>query len=295
MRETFSSHHPTICLAYFTAVIVTSVLFTSPACLIVSLAGAFSYAVYLKKMKAVKFMLCVCIPLMIIAAGVNFFFNHHGVTTLFYLNDNPVTKEALVYGAAMAGMVVSAVLWCYCVSIVMTSDKTLYVFGRVLPVISLILSVVLRSIPLFSRKIKDIRMGQKALDTAGAKAGRRQRFRSGIGAFSMMVTWALENSVDTALSMRARGYGLRGRVSYHDLRFDSRDVTLSLVMALIAAGIIAGAVTGYSTIEYYPELLLPEMNIQSILFYCTYLAFCMIPLIVDVREDVKWKYLRSAI
>lgn len=295
MRETFSSHHPAICLAYFAAVIVTSVIFTSPACLIASFAGAFSYAVYLKRMKAVRFVVCVCIPLMLIAAGVNFLFNHHGVTTLFYLNDNPVTREALVYGAAMAVMVVSTVIWCYCASMVMTSDKTLYIFGRVLPVISLILSVVLRSIPLFSRKMKDIRMGQKALDTAGDKAGRKQRFKSGVGAFSMMITWALENSVDTALSMRARGYGLRGRTSYHDQRFDRRDGVLCLIMAVIAACVITGAVMGLSTIEYYPELLLPEANIQSIFFYSAYLAFCMVPLIVDIREDMKWKYLRSAI
>ena len=269
MREAFSSHHPSICLAYFAAVIVTSVVFTSPVCLLASFAGAFSYAVYLKRMKAVRFMVLVCIPLMIIAAGVNFLFNHHGVTTLFYINDNPVTKEALVFGAAMAVMVVSTVIWCYCASMVMTSDKTLYIFGRVLPVISLILSVVLRSIPLFSRKIKDIRMGQKALDTAGDRAGRKQRFKS--------------------------GYGLKGRVSYHDQRFDRRDGILCLVLAVFAACIITGAAMGFGTIEYYPELLLPEINVKNIIFFSGYLIFCMIPLIIDIREDMKWKYLRSAI
>ena len=295
MRDTFSSYHPIICLAYFAAVIVMSAVFMAPVCLAASFAGAFAYAVYLKRMKAVKFILCVCIPLVILAAGVNFLFNHHGVTTLFYINDNPVTKEALVFGGAMAVMVMSAVIWCYCASMVMTSDKTLYIFGRALPVISLILSVVLRSIPLFSRKMKDIRMGQKAVDTAGENAGKRQRFKSGIRAFSMMITWALENSVDTALSMRARGYGLRGRVSYHDQRFDKRDTALTLIMAVLAAGIIAGAALGFNTMEYYPETIFPEINAQSVLLYCAYLIFCMLPLLIDIGEDLKWKYLRSAI
>lgn len=295
MRDSFSSYHPIICLLFFAAVIVMSAVFMAPLCLAASFAGASAYAVYLKKTKALKFMLCVCIPLVVIAAGVNFLFNHHGVTILFYISDNPVTKEALMFGGAMALMVVSTVIWCYCASIVMTSDKTLYIFGRVMPVISLILSVVLRSIPLFSRKMKDIRMGQKAIGAAGEEAGRKQRFKSGISAFSMMITWALENSVDTALSMRARGYGLKGRVSYHDQRFDRRDAVLTLIMAVFAAGITGGTVLGYNTMEYYPETVFPVINARSMLFYCAYFIFCMLPLLTDIVEDIKWKYLRSAI
>ncbi len=38
-----------------------------------------------------------------------------------------------------------------------------------------------------------------------------------------MVTWSLENAIETADSMRARGYGLPGRTSFSIYRFDSRD------------------------------------------------------------------------
>lgn len=38
-------------------------------------------------------------------AALNALFNHAGVTMLFYLpNGNPVTREALCYGAAAAAM-----------------------------------------------------------------------------------------------------------------------------------------------------------------------------------------------
>ena len=42
-------------------------------------------------------------------------------------------------------------------------------------------------------------------------------------ALSVTVTWALENAVVTADSMKSRGYGLPGRTAFARQRFDGRD------------------------------------------------------------------------
>lgn len=87
----------------------------------------------------------------LLVAVTNPLFSHNGVTPLFYLNGNPVTLEAFVYGAAIAVMVVGVMLWCRCYSAVMTSDKFLYLFGRAIPKLALVLSMALRFIPMFKR------------------------------------------------------------------------------------------------------------------------------------------------
>lgn len=73
-------------------------------------------------------------PFLVLMAALNALFNHAGVTMLFYLpNGNPVTREALCYGAAAAAMFAAVILWFQCCNVVMTAEKYLYVFGSALP------------------------------------------------------------------------------------------------------------------------------------------------------------------
>ena len=49
---------------------------------------------------------------------------------------------------------------------------------------------------------------------------------------SILVTWILEDSIDTADSMNARGYGLNGRTSFSIYRLDKRDKIILLIIVL---------------------------------------------------------------
>ena len=40
------------------------------------------------------------------------------------------------------------------------------------------------------------------------------RIRHGLNMLSILVTWALENAIETSDSMRSRGYGLRGGLRF---------------------------------------------------------------------------------
>jgi energy-coupling factor transport system permease protein len=46
---------------------------------------------------------------------------------------NPLTLESIFYGLAAAVMLAAVVLWFGCYNEVMTSDKFIYLFGRVIP------------------------------------------------------------------------------------------------------------------------------------------------------------------
>ena len=147
-KDAFSGYHPIINFLYYALVLLFSMCLMHPIYLIISLTGALAYDIYLKGRKAVRFAVMGLLPMAVIAALVNPAFNHEGQTMLTYLpSGNPLTLESILYGVAAAVMLASVVLWFSSYNEVMTSDKFVYLFGRMIPALSLVLSMALRFIP----------------------------------------------------------------------------------------------------------------------------------------------------
>ena len=134
VRDAFSGYHPAVCFLYFVLVLGLTMLVMHPVSLAVSLGSAIAYSVMLNGRRAVRFQLRIILPMMLLAALVNPAFNHAGVTVLAYLpSGNPLTLESILYGIAAAAMLAAAMSWFSCYTAVMTSDKFVYLFGRVIP------------------------------------------------------------------------------------------------------------------------------------------------------------------
>ena len=218
----FSKFHPIVNFTYFGFVILYSMIFMHPVCLFISLACAFTYSVLIKGKKAVKFGVVYMIPMMLMSALINPAFNHEGATILTYLSSgNPLTLESITYGIAAAVMLVSVMLWFSCYNAVMTSDKFIYLFGKIIPAMSLILSMVLRFVPRFKAELANISYAQKCIGRDMSNGTIMQRTKNAVRILSIMVTWALENAIETADSMKCRGYGLPGRTAFSIYSFDS--------------------------------------------------------------------------
>ena len=72
------------------------------------------------------------LPAILLTALINPIFNHEGVTILGYLpSGNPVTQESVIYGICAALMIVSVICHFSCYNEVMTSDKFIYIFGKI--------------------------------------------------------------------------------------------------------------------------------------------------------------------
>ncbi len=290
MEDSFSGYHPVINFVYFVAVLVFSMFILHPVFLAVSLFSAFVYSGVLKGwIKALKSAL-ICLPVIIIVMLINPMFNHYGVTILFYLyNGNPVTLESIVYGIAMGVTLITVFIWFSCYSKVMTSDKFIFLFGRVIPALSLILSMVLCFVPKFIAEIKVISNGQKCIGRDLSNGSIFQRARHGVTILSIMITWALENAIETADSMKARGYGLKGRTAFSIYRFDRRDTV---------ASVIVGISRGFSFTQYNPQIRisgLQPLSLGSLFTYLSYFIFCMIPVIIDGVAELKWWWLKRQI
>ena len=174
-RDAFSGCHPAINFLYFALVLVFSMVFLHPVSLAVSLGSALAYAFRLKGGRAVKAGMKFLLPMMLLAALLNPAFNHEGITKLTYLrNGNPLTLESIIYGIAAAVMMVTVIIWFSCYNAVMTSDKFVYLFGRVIPSLSLILSMVLRFVPRFKEQIRVISNAQKCVGRDVSNGGASQ-------------------------------------------------------------------------------------------------------------------------
>ena len=136
-KDTFSACHPAVNFVYFALVLVFTMFLMHPASLVISLGCALAYHISLSGRKAVRMQLLFLLPMVLIAAVANPAFNHEGATILTYLpTGNPLTLESILYGLAAALMLAAVITWFACYTAVMTSDKFVYLFGRIIPALS---------------------------------------------------------------------------------------------------------------------------------------------------------------
>lgn len=294
-RDEFAGYHPVVNFSFFCIVIVFGVIFLHPVFIGIAFCGSLGYAVYIKGRKIKNLMLFPLLPMMILAIIINPLVNHHGSTFLFYLGDNPVTLEAIIFGIVTAFMLATIILWFTCYTAVMTSDKFMFLFGRVIPSASLIFSMVLRFVPRFTAQARVISDGQKCIGRDITSGKMREKISNGVRILSILTTWAMENAMDTADTMKSRGYGMKGRTSFTLYRFDLRDGIILGMFVSAMAVIVAGALSGRNTLIYYPEISFHPLDWQSFVVYFCYLILCFLPLIINIGENIRWKHLQSGI
>lgn len=295
MKDAFSQMHPIVNFIFFAFVIGFSMFIMNPACLLISLVCALVNALYLNGKKAVRLSVLYLLPTIIIIAIVNPVFNHDGVTMLAYFPwDNPLTLESIIYGIATAVLLSSIVLWFSCFNEVMTSDKFIYLFGRVIPSLSLVLSMALRFVPKFIFQFNVIRNSQKCIGRDISDGKLLQRLKNAAKIISIMISWALENAIETADSMKSRGHGLKGRTAFSIYRFSKRDVAVLSLIMTSGVILIIMSVLDVAKFRYFPSVKGNVISAPAIIYYALYFSLMIMPLAINVWEGIKWKRLRSA-
>ena len=293
-KDAFSGYHPIINFLYYALVLLFSMCLMHPVYLIISLTGALAYDIYLKGRKAVRFAVMGLLPMAVIAALVNPAFNHEGQTMLTYLpSGNPLTLESILYGVAAAVMLASVVLWFATYNEVMTSDKFVYLFGRVIPALSLVLSMALRFIPKFKAQMEVVSEAQACIGRDTKTGSVIRRVGNAVKIFSIMVTWSLENAIETADSMRSRGYGLPGRTAFSIYRFDDRDKTALAWLIFCGAYILSGWLAGGMYFRYYPTVKTAAWTPLTVSFMFVYLALVLTPVMINRKEARQWQSIQS--
>ena len=292
--DTFAKYHPLVNFLYFALVIGFSMVLNHPLAQVISFACACIYAVQTQGKKAVLFCLKWCLPIMLITAAFNPAFNHEGITTLLYFpTGNPLTLESILYGFSAGLMISTVMLWFLNFNRVVTSDKFVYLFGRIIPAMSLVLSMTLRFIPKFKAQLDNVTDSQRSIGRNISEGSIWQRTKIAITILSIMVTWSLENAIETADSMKSRGYGLPGRSAFSIYRFDDRDKMAMLYLGFCGLYLIAGIICLAFGFRFFPSVRYVELNTVTLSFQFVYLFLCIMPVFLNASEEKKWKAIHS--
>lgn len=287
-RNYFAELHPAVNLLYFTAVIAFSMFFLHPVLTVISLFGSLVCYAALNPRKLPRYLLKFVLPMLLVMSAANPLLNHAGKTILLYVNDNPFTLEACAYGVAAAVMFAGVLTWFSCSSAVLTADKIIYLFGRTVPSLSLVFSMVMRFVPRLKAQTKVIADAQKGIGKGTSSGGVIERVKSGLKILSMLTTWALENGIVTSDSMRARGYGLPGRTNFRVYTFSNRDkVTLILLIVLIST-VFGGCAAEVTGIRYFPSIAVKPVTFFDIIVYFAYFLLCIFPTVLNKVLEVQY-------
>lgn len=287
-HDALSNRHPAVSFLFFILAIGFGVVIQHPAYLLAGAVCAGSYYLLLNGRSGWR-MICGLVPVFVLLSAINPLFNTYGATVLFCLFGRPFTLEALLYGMVISGMLVEMLLWFGCYSAVMTSDKFTSLFGNLIPALSLLLVMVLRMIPGFIRKAGQISGVRKCIGkSASEESGVKERIADGMSVLSALMDWALEGSITTGDSMRARGYGSAPRTSFQIYHMTGQDWVLIACMATLAAAVILG---GEKTAAFSPEIRIAPLSFG----FAAYCILLLIPSALHIKEAIQWHISRSAI
>lgn len=290
----FQKLHPLSAFIYFLIVILIAMLTMNPIIITICYVSGICFYGMLVGIRKLLNSLKYNIPLLLMLALTNPLFVHKGETILFFLNDNPVTLESILYGIFASMMIMSIYYWFCCYSEIMSSDKFIYLFGKVSPKLSLLLSMSLSFIPKLKKRYKEIYNAQKALGIFISKSY-VDKIRTVFRILAILLTSSLENAIETSDSMKARGYGLKGRTSYTIYSFNISDIIFLIFSLFVGIGIILFIILGYSTFNYYPTISTFDFSPIVIIMYLLIVIKTGISILLEVKENLLWRYLKSKI
>lgn len=227
----FGTLHPAVSMCYFVCVIGLTLACPHVVTVLLSLLGSTLFNLALRGRKAFGRTMRFVLPMFLLVCIGNPLVNHRGVTMLCLLFNQWITLEAIVYGVVTACSLAAIILWFGCYQEVMTSDKFLYLFGKIAPATALLITSALRFIPQMQQNAAQIKESRAMLQDNSPRLF--QKLAHAVQNLSALLGMSMENAVQTADSMKARGFGARRRTTFHLFRFDARDArTLALILML---------------------------------------------------------------
>lgn len=288
MKHIFHIYHPVVVFVYILSVLVLCMVTLNPVLVAVSFLLGSVYSIYLNGMEKYLKTLRYTLFLFLVIALMNPLFNHKGMTILFYLFDNPITLEAVAYGVASGGMLASVLVWFTCYNALITNDKFLFLFGKILPTISLMLSMIIRLVPVTNYKIRCINNAQKTMGIGSVKGTRKQQIANRVRVSSILMSWSMEDCIETADSMKSRGYGSGKRTAFTNYKWCAHDIVSLAVVTLLI--LVNGYLIFANLIEfkYYPVFRGELFNWAAVMGYAAYGLLLLYPLLMELRERFRW-------
>ena len=289
--DIFRNMHPITVAVYFLTVSVLAMFIQNPVIYVLALLGGIAMQSFVTGGRLSLWLLVIA-PFGI--ALTNPLVSHLGSTVLLKVGMFKITLESILFGLCAGVMLAAVMMWFGCMGKVLGSDKTIYLFGRWLPRMALTLTIALRFIPLMLESMNRIKRTQTAMGMYCCKS-KKERIKSAGGTLVTLIALSVENAMETASAMNARGYGLKGRTCLIKYRFGVRDIIIILLSLFLASVVIYASAVGGLEFEFYPVIITADVNAVNIAAYVSYGLLVMLTPIIKLTEEAKWNYCVSKI
>jgi energy-coupling factor transport system permease protein len=291
MKGRFSAFHPLIIFSYYLGTILIIMLFQHPLFLVVEFALLLTIHFIHDRFQGLRKWLRFMIVTGLLIFLLNPLFNERGRHLLFEVYGHRVTLEATLYGSISALSILGVMVLFVSYNEIMTPNKLLYLFSKFMPQFAVLLMLTLRFIPLMRRRLEEISAVQQSKGLAVNQGNYKERIRKGMLYIQVLITFSLEEAIQTADSMKARGYGQGNRTSYEYFRFKNVDLVVFIFLLFVIFVCVCARLTGAGYLTIYPlmePILIQPTEIVLLIINILFISF---PLIVELGETIRWRIL----
>lgn len=324
-----TSIHPGVYLLYYFIMVLFAFIFSDPY-FVVTFLVLILILIFLQGISSeLKNIMKLFIPLSILIMILNPLLNRTGAHRIYLWSDFFITYEAIAYGILMSLALLIVILVFSSYNRSVSYQEMLYIFSKKLPIISMIIVMALRFIPLINSRAIEVQKlnnlksnglefdGDESVEDPSDKID-LDEFNSNINTdydsrfvnrlksnkrvaaiikeaktlgkiMGITVSWSLEESMFTAKSMKARGYNATERTSYLSYKFGNADYAFLALIFITLSIIIVGLLHGVGMINIYPSIDFEFSNLPFNIYYLAFIVFLLPLIYLEIKERLLWR------
>lgn len=291
MKERFEKFHPFIPFLFYVGAVSLLLLLLHPFYLGVGLLLILIINFFHDRFQGLKRWLFLIITSFILMIVINPLFNERGRHLLFEVGQHRVTLEAVVYGGMNAMSIIGVIAVFVSYNVIMTPNKLLFLFAKILPQFAVLLMLTLRFIPLMRRRLEEISVVQRSKGIFVNQGKWSFRIKTGMLYVQALLTYSLEEAIQTADSMKARGYGNGPRSSYEYFKFKKTDAAAVVFLVGLFVFILFNRVHGLGYLTIYPIMETWQLTSMDTFVLAGYILFLSFPIIIEAGGLFRWRIL----
>ena len=323
-----TSIHPGVYLLYYFIMVLFAFIFSDPYFVVTFLVLLLVLIALQGVSHELKNIMRLFIPLSILIMILNPLLNRTGAHKIYLWSGFFITYEAIAYGILMSLALLIVILVFSSYNRSVSYQEMLYIFSKKLPIISMIIVMALRFIPLINsraievQKLNNLKNNGIEMEMDSDKSNDSEaldldEFNSNINTdydsklvnklksnkrvaaiikeaktlgkiMGITVSWSLEESMFTAKSMKARGYNATERTSYLSYKFSNADFAFIALIIVTVGIIIIGLLHGVGMINIYPSIDFRFSNLPFNIYYLAFIVFLLPLIYLEIKERILW-------
>jgi energy-coupling factor transport system permease protein len=287
----FRSLHPIVILVYYAGGITFGMLLFHPLVLLLGWGAAVVVNLHLDGGREWRRWSLPMLTGVVLIVLMNPILSHRGRTVLYYLGDIPITLESVIYGVTLALSMLNLLTFFVTYRLVMTEQKFLFLFTRVSPKAALVAMMAMGLVPRLRRRMQELMLIQRTRGVTVLEGSLARRARNGARLVGTLLSWTLEDALQTADSMQARGYGTGTRSVYLGFRFRLRDGLIIGGLAGSAVILLGAWWSGHGFMIIYPRLGPFTLSLGDCTALAGYIMYLLLPLGLEWRDRRAWRIL----